>query len=71
MKTIPSHSQVLAGTRTFPRLDTEPSLDENCLDFMLEVREFFNRVGSNSSVIDVGVFQHSLKDSWLKVGNLK
>lgn len=31
---------------------------------MLEGKKFYIRVGSNFSIIDVGDFQHSLKDGW-------
>ena len=62
---IPSHAQVFASsvlTGALPRFDEESALSENIADFIVWNGEFTCRIGSNAFVVEVSVFQHSLKD---------
>ena len=69
-ETIPGHSKILADsvfTRAFPGFYAKPTFAEDFPHFILELRDFTCRAGSDASIVDVGILQYSLEDGRLEI----
>ena len=70
VEAIPGHSQVLADsvfTGTLPGLDLKPTFIQNFTNFSLQKRYLAGGIGSNASIVDVGVLQDGLEDGGLEI----
>ena len=70
IETIPGHSKIFADsffTGAFPGFYAEPTFAEDFPNFVLERGDFTCRIGSDASLVYVGVLQYSLEDGRLEI----